>query len=538
MKQFNIYKKDPDNFDAVKVGWSWPAFFFRSIWALSMRLWLIGFGIFAIYFIFITAGAQDILPGLALLEFIVLGIKGNEWRSKKLVSQGYKYLGKINASDPNDAINKFNELIEEDEEVVEDTKQCPYCAETIKKMAKKCRFCHEVLDEAIEKSNEISDRSTGEPVSKKSSMIEYYNGKWNFTFEYPADWYILSEDEPAGSWMIPISVAGAETSKGRPGFMINARKEEILQGNSGLKVTQVLDDGSIMEMPSTPQEFINLNKTHLPEQFTGYEDISSEVIQIDHKPAAKMVYSYDGQNGRIQEEMITLFGVGVTYQFICETPAGQYANLEPIFSRMLESFRIGRKSQVEIDQTEINDKTPEAVYNQGVRLYQNGEFEQAYQIFQKSFIDNSYKLQSAYAMTLCQEEMGCEPEIPEEIRDREDEITPAFIATNVIGGLIDNGFSAGMVKTGKTSEIEAEKNNDKYKINIINGFGFGGCFTNAWRIEGREKIPIKDSSLNPDPTESDLQILSLLRNVQSLGIMPIPEKGLQLDTNDANILQI
>jgi len=119
MKQFNIYKKDPDNFDAVKVGWSWPAFFFGAIWAFSMRMWLLGIGIFVAYIIIIIAGAQDIVHGIGLLISIVLGIKGNEWRSKKLVSQGYKYLGKINASDPNDAIDIFTETAEENDTLSE-----------------------------------------------------------------------------------------------------------------------------------------------------------------------------------------------------------------------------------------------------------------------------------------------------------------------------------------------------------------------------------------------------------------------------------
>ena len=38
----------------------------------------------------------------------------------------------------------------------------------------------------------------------------FYHEEWNFSVTYPADWEIIYQDEPAGSWTIPIAVAGAE----------------------------------------------------------------------------------------------------------------------------------------------------------------------------------------------------------------------------------------------------------------------------------------------------------------------------------------
>ncbi len=34
MKQYKIYEHPAGAIEAVKLGWSWPAFFFVSIWAL------------------------------------------------------------------------------------------------------------------------------------------------------------------------------------------------------------------------------------------------------------------------------------------------------------------------------------------------------------------------------------------------------------------------------------------------------------------------------------------------------------------------
>ena len=41
MKTFDLYKHPSTNDrEAVKIGWSWPGFFFAPIWALYKKLWL------------------------------------------------------------------------------------------------------------------------------------------------------------------------------------------------------------------------------------------------------------------------------------------------------------------------------------------------------------------------------------------------------------------------------------------------------------------------------------------------------------------
>ena len=53
-----------------------------------------------------------------------------------------------------------------------------------------------------------------------------------------------------------------------------------------------------------------------------------------------MVYSYDGGSGRVQEICITRFGTFVTFQFICEVPANNFAAVEPVFKSIIDSFRL------------------------------------------------------------------------------------------------------------------------------------------------------------------------------------------------------
>ncbi|MEM0111894.1 MAG: DUF2628 domain-containing protein, partial [Candidatus Parvarchaeota archaeon] len=42
MKTYNIYKHPLGDIKAVKVGWSWPAFFFTWIWAFVKGLYVVG----------------------------------------------------------------------------------------------------------------------------------------------------------------------------------------------------------------------------------------------------------------------------------------------------------------------------------------------------------------------------------------------------------------------------------------------------------------------------------------------------------------
>ena len=51
MKTFNVYKHPTQGIEAVKVGFSWPAFFFGIIWMLVKKLWGLAGAWFAAYIV-------------------------------------------------------------------------------------------------------------------------------------------------------------------------------------------------------------------------------------------------------------------------------------------------------------------------------------------------------------------------------------------------------------------------------------------------------------------------------------------------------
>ncbi|MFM6588097.1 MAG: HEAT repeat domain-containing protein, partial [Microcystis panniformis] len=331
---------------------------------------------------------------------------------------------------------------------------------------------------------------------------------------------------PAGSWTIPIAVAGKEGSGGRPCFSVNVRRGKILQGNPHLKITGLREDGKLIEYPSTPQEYIEQQQAELPSCFSGFQFISGEEILLAHQPAAKLVYRYDGAKGQIQEQSTTLFGVEIAFQFVSEVPVQEAAKFQPAFNSILESFRIGddsseTSSNVELNPQERSESNPVALYNRGVTIYRAGHFEQAIAAFDQCWQSGEYKMQAAYAKALCQGQLGLEFKIPPEFQGKEDEVGATYVASNFACYLICQGYQAALTNS---SQVTAKVKGSVYIINID---GYLGTFLNdAWRKEGKERISLLDSNANPHPTEADQWIMSLIKMASSLPMCPLPEGGL------------
>lgn len=89
----------------VPVGFSWPAFVFRPLWALAKRQWLLFFlltlALIPLNLVLDLAESSEnpvfILLGCALLisYMVVCGLYGNRWLKHSLESKGYKGEGSI-----------------------------------------------------------------------------------------------------------------------------------------------------------------------------------------------------------------------------------------------------------------------------------------------------------------------------------------------------------------------------------------------------------------------------------------------------------
>ena len=125
MKSFDIYVKNGTVNKAVKRGWSWPAFFFGSVWALCVRLWLLGLLLLPVELLltFLARINDEILRnasgnyaetvslvgGLISLVFLAIRILfggfGNAWKRKALERKGFQHAKLVKASDKKEALS-------------------------------------------------------------------------------------------------------------------------------------------------------------------------------------------------------------------------------------------------------------------------------------------------------------------------------------------------------------------------------------------------------------------------------------------------
>lgn len=115
MKQYKIFKHPGGELEAVKQGWSWPAFLFSCFWAIAKKMYLTGIALFALSFILGTIMGQlqmgergeIALNIISIAVSIIFGLRGNEWREATLHSNGYEEMSIIEAATPQSALAKF-----------------------------------------------------------------------------------------------------------------------------------------------------------------------------------------------------------------------------------------------------------------------------------------------------------------------------------------------------------------------------------------------------------------------------------------------
>lgn len=112
MKQYKVFKHPAGSHEAVKQGWSWPAFFFSFIWAMVKKMWGLGVGVLIGTFVlgfFVGAagmgeGGDALINILAIILNVIFGLKGNAWREKNLASRGFELADTVTAANPEGAI--------------------------------------------------------------------------------------------------------------------------------------------------------------------------------------------------------------------------------------------------------------------------------------------------------------------------------------------------------------------------------------------------------------------------------------------------
>src|SRR5258705_369877 len=119
-RTFEIFRHPLRDSKAVKVGFSWPGFFFTWIWAFVSRLWVAGSLLFVLslvfgllpFFLSFQSPYENrlVLAFLSLVFQFAVGLKANSWKSEALQNRGYECVGAITAATTGEAIAKVRQL--------------------------------------------------------------------------------------------------------------------------------------------------------------------------------------------------------------------------------------------------------------------------------------------------------------------------------------------------------------------------------------------------------------------------------------------
>ena len=120
MRTFLVYWHPHKGYKAVKIGFSWPAFFFGFIWMLSKSMWMAAFWTIlawiAILAVDVSILNEIINFSLGLVVATVIGFRGNEWWRNHLIVKGFSPLNEIEEVDPFHAIKRTIMLTSNDEQ--------------------------------------------------------------------------------------------------------------------------------------------------------------------------------------------------------------------------------------------------------------------------------------------------------------------------------------------------------------------------------------------------------------------------------------
>ncbi len=117
MALFQVFQHPEGGYEAIKRGFSWPAFFFELVWAMVKRLWaVVGAMLLAIlgtsFALSSIAGPSPepdpdliLLWGLAIKFF--LGAFGNDWVRRDAERRGFEHVQDVEAANPRAAIETW-----------------------------------------------------------------------------------------------------------------------------------------------------------------------------------------------------------------------------------------------------------------------------------------------------------------------------------------------------------------------------------------------------------------------------------------------
>jgi hypothetical protein len=155
---------------------------------------------------------------------------------------------------------------------------------------------------------------------------EYAAPEWNLALDYPAEWSVMLQDHPEPPSYVVVGLVGPKAEGPRSSLLLLTR----LGRDTG-------EGLSAFSSAATAQ---------LRGMFTEFQLIRQQEGVYHGVPCAVLDYSYETDNGRVQElNMTAFFGdrVNLALQFVANADASVADRERAIQLTVVNSLRIGRR---------------------------------------------------------------------------------------------------------------------------------------------------------------------------------------------------
>ena len=110
-----IYANPQGSYEAVKQGWSWTASSFGPFWALTKKMWALGFGVIGVSIVLggiavASIGMEHanlIINVGSVVQCVVFGAYGSKWQQTHLESRGFVFKDTVTAADDKGAVEVY-----------------------------------------------------------------------------------------------------------------------------------------------------------------------------------------------------------------------------------------------------------------------------------------------------------------------------------------------------------------------------------------------------------------------------------------------
>jgi hypothetical protein len=115
VKQFKVYAHPQGGYEATEQGWSWNACGFGPFWALSKKMWAVGFGVLGLFLAIWGIAAASMGMEQAnlfinvgsVVQCVVFGAYGLKWQQTHLESRGFEFKDTVIAANGKGAIELY-----------------------------------------------------------------------------------------------------------------------------------------------------------------------------------------------------------------------------------------------------------------------------------------------------------------------------------------------------------------------------------------------------------------------------------------------